>query len=167
MNDFENRYCYEYPRPMVTVDIVCFRQTCEGVRVLLIRRGKKPFKDCWAIPGGFVEMEEGLETAARRELKEETHLEPVKMEQFYCFGEPGRDPRGRTISIAFLAWIDDKDEASVAKIRADDDACDVQWFDPEKLPPLAFDHDKIIRRARKTFDEWRKMGKIEVGREES
>jgi 8-oxo-dGTP diphosphatase len=156
----EKKYCYEYARPMVTVDVVCFWQAGQDIRVLLIRRGREPFKDCWAIPGGFVNMDEDLETAARRELKEETHLEPIRMEQFYCFGDPGRDPRGRTISVAFLAWIEDKNESICRAILADDDASDAQWFDLENLPKLAFDHDQIIQKAKMTLDEWRTMGKI-------
>jgi 8-oxo-dGTP diphosphatase len=160
MEIHEKKYCYEYPRPMVTVDVVCFWENSQGIRVLLVQRGREPYKGCWAIPGGFVNMDEDLETAARRELKEETHFEPAAMEQFYCFGDPGRDPRGRTISVAFLARIEDKDGTICQSILADDDASDAQWFDLGNLPKLAFDHDRIVQKAKETWDEWRAMGKI-------
>jgi 8-oxo-dGTP diphosphatase len=145
---------------MVTVDVVCFRRTARGDCVLLVRRGNEPFKGCWATPGGYINMEEDLETAARRELREETQFKPAAMEQFYCFGEPGRDPRGRTISVAFLAWIDDKDESICEQIRAGDDAAEARWFELDKLPELAFDHAKIIERANKVLAEWRTLKKI-------
>lgn len=158
MTQNENSYCYDYPRPMVTVDVVCFREGPQGLRVLLIRRGREPYKDRWAIPGGFVHMDEDLETAARRELREETHLEPARLEQFYCFGDPGRDPRGRTISVAFLARIEDNEESLCRSVLADDDASDAQWFDPGNLPTLAFDHDRILEKAQKTLAVWRTAG---------
>src|SRR5262249_33743790 len=94
-------YTYEYPRPAVTVDIIVVTKE-RRPRVLLIRRAHEPFAGAWAIPGGFVDMEEGLETAARRELMEETGLNVGDLEQLHTFGDPGRDPRGRVISVAYL-----------------------------------------------------------------
>lgn len=96
MQEERKRYCYDYPRPAVTADVVCFSQI-DGLRVLLIKRGGEPFEGQWALPGGFVDIDEDLEDAARRELKEETGLEMDSLKQFRCFGAPGRDPRGRTI----------------------------------------------------------------------
>src|SRR5689334_8085891 len=92
-------YTYDYPRPMVTVDIVVFTIQDDDLKVLLIKRGIEPFKGAWALPGGFVGEDESLEAAAKRELFEETHVENVYLEQLYTFGEPGRDPRGRVISV--------------------------------------------------------------------
>ncbi len=137
-------FCYSHPRPAVTVDIVCLRSEGQSWRVLLIRRKHEPFAGYWALPGGFVDADEDLEQAARRELKEETGIEPMTLRQFYCFGRPGRDPRGWTISVAFLAICDDNlDE----KIRAGDDADDVRWFAVDELPELAFDHKEIIEKS--------------------
>src|SRR5690242_1603604 len=100
----KKRYCYEYPRPAVTVDIVIVTRE-RRPRVLLIRRKHDPFAGVWAIPGGFVDMDESLEAAARRELREETGVEVAELEQLHAFGDPGRDPRGRTIAVAYLARV--------------------------------------------------------------
>jgi 8-oxo-dGTP diphosphatase len=112
----------------------------------LIRRKNPPFEGCWAIPGGFVEPNEPLEAAARRELLEETGVVPACLEQVRAFGDPGRDPRGWTISIAFLAELDEAEAQSWVP-RAGSDAADVGWFGLENLPPLAFDHDQILAYA--------------------
>lgn len=136
-------YCYEYPRPAVTVDVVIVTREPKP-RVLLIRRKHDPFAGTWAIPGGFVEMDESLEAAARRELREETGVEVAIVEQLHTFGEPGRDPRGRTISVAYLARVD----AARVKPAAADDAAEVGWHPLDLLPPLAFDHDEILALAR-------------------
>jgi 8-oxo-dGTP diphosphatase len=156
----EKKHCYKYPRPAVTVDVVCFYPEADGVKVLLIRRGKDPFKDCWALPGGFVEMTEELESAARRELKEETGFDAAIMDQFYTFGWPDRDPRGRTISVAFLAWIDGSQAQACAAVHGGDDAAEAKWFDLRELPALAFDHKQIIDKAMATSREWRESGKL-------
>ncbi len=153
-----NKYCYTHPRPAVTVDIVCLSRKNNVWRVLLIKRARKPFKDCWALPGGFVEIDEDIEDAARRELREETALVPKFIEQFRCFGKPGRDPRGRTISIAFIAIFD---KNSIDKTQPGDDAKQAEWFDVDKLPELAFDHKEIIEKAMQTLDQWRRLGIIE------
>jgi 8-oxo-dGTP diphosphatase len=137
-------YTYEYPRPAVTVDIIIVTRE-RTPRVLLIRRKHDPFAGMWAIPGGFVEMEETLEAAARRELREETGLDVADLEQLYAFGDPGRDPRGRIIAVAYLARVD----AAKVKPLAADDAADVGWHRLDRLPPLAFDHAQILACARK------------------
>lgn len=141
-------YTYQYPRPCVTVDILVFRVTDNGHSILLIQRRNEPFKDLWALPGGFIEMHETLEESARRELHEETGLVDVELHQLGIFGDPGRDPRGRTITVAYYA-LDDSN--TVAK--ADDDAADAQWFPLSSLPsPLAFDHNIIINKAINTIN---------------
>jgi 8-oxo-dGTP diphosphatase len=134
------QYCYDYPRPCVTVDVVIFTVKQGDLKVLLIRRGREPFKDRWAIPGGFVEMDETLEQGAVRELEEETGVKGVFLEQLATFGDPRRDPRGRTITVAYYALV----KASRLKPRAADDAAATRWFSMNALPPLAFDHDKIL-----------------------
>lgn len=128
----------------VTVDSVVFCKADNGFKVLLIQRKKDPFKDQWALPGGFVDEGENLETAAKRELREETGVKVESMQQVQAFGEPGRDPRGHTISIAFLSRIYCEEDLSPS-----DDAKDAQWFAIEKLHSmkLAFDHDEIINVA--------------------
>lgn len=144
---------YPYERPSVTVDVVLVSPQNQ---VLLIRRAHAPFEGFWALPGGFVEPEEPLESAARRELLEETGAQPAQMEQLYTFGDPGRDPRGWTISVAYLAWSSAEDEQNWRPVAASD-AADARWFDLEDLPPLAFDHDQIIARAKARLRE-RDMG---------
>lgn len=128
----------------VTVDSVVFCKVNDQFKVLLVQRKNDPFKDEWALPGGFVEEGENLETAAKRELLEETGVKVESMQQVQAFGEPGRDPRGHTISIAFLSRI-----FSEEKLKASDDAKDAKWFAIEKLHTmkLAFDHDEIVNVA--------------------
>jgi 8-oxo-dGTP diphosphatase len=136
-----SRFCYEYPRPAVTVDLVVFATIDDQLRVLLIRRKHAPFEGRWAIPGGFLEIEEPLEDGARRELKEETGLElPGPIEQIGVFGKPGRDPRGRTISIAYAGLAD----PAHSQIQGGDDAASAEWFNPLDPPQLAFDHAEIL-----------------------
>jgi 8-oxo-dGTP diphosphatase len=142
-NSPEATHCYEYPRPAVTVDVVVVTRETHP-RVLLIRRKSDPFSGIWAIPGGFVEIDEPLEAAARRELKEETGIEVAHLDQLGAFGDPKRDPRGRTISIVYLAQVD----ATQVKPRANDDAAEVGWHLLSQPPLLAFDHDKILACAR-------------------
>jgi len=128
----------------VTVDSVVFCNANNQFKVLLIQRKNDPFKDQWALPGGFVDEGEDLETAARRELLEETGVEVSSMQQIQAFGDPGRDPRGHIISIAFLSRIYCEED-----IKPSDDAKEVKWFEVEKLHSmkLAFDHDEIINVA--------------------
>jgi 8-oxo-dGTP diphosphatase len=138
------KFCYEHPRPAVTVDIVLFHLFQGRPQVLLIKRAREPFKGLWAFPGGFVDENESLEDAAARELQEETGLSGIKIEQIGAFGDPGRDPRGHTISIAFAAVLDARRDAHAA-----DDASDAQWHSALRPPKLAFDHKKILKVALK------------------
>ncbi len=126
----------------VTVDIVCLRPFIQPKEIALIQRKFDPFAGQWALPGGFVEEYEELDAAARRELLEETQLNPVSIEQLYCFGTVGRDPRGRTVSIAYWALIDAGQNG-----MAGDDAAAIRWFPIYSLPRLAFDHADIITKA--------------------
>lgn len=139
----KKKWVYDYPRPAVTVDIVIVTKD-DPPQVLLIRRKHDPFAGQWALPGGFVDMDETLEAAARRELLEETTVKTARLEQLHTFGDPGRDPRGRTISVAYLARVD----KARTKPRADDDAAEVGWFPVTRLPKLAFDHRAIMSVAR-------------------
>lgn len=136
-------YCYKYPRPALTADCVIFGSSVDGgYKVLLIQRGSDPFKGMWALPGGFMEMDETLEQCARRELKEETGLDtPVRFEELGSFSTIGRDPRGRTVTVAFLAVV------PLSEVQGGDDAAAAQWFPLNELPSLAFDHDEILHRA--------------------
>jgi len=142
--DKKGRYIYDWPRPMVSVDIAVFTFSQDAARLLLIKRGNEPFKGRWALPGGFVDMDEELEDSAARELAEETGLEGVSLQQLHTFGNVGRDPRGRQITIVFTGIATEGQD----KIKAGDDAAEAKWFDIEKLPEdLAFDHDKITKFA--------------------
>lgn len=137
-------YSYEYPRPSVTVDIVVYGYDGgKELKLLLIQRGSDPFKGSWALPGGFVDMDEDLETAALRELEEETGVRDLFVEQLYTFGKPGRDPRGRVISVGYFSLVNLQDHPAVAA----SDAAKAEWFPLNKLPELAFDHSQIISMA--------------------
>jgi 8-oxo-dGTP diphosphatase len=140
------KHCYDYPRPSVTVDIVLFYAAKDGLEILLIQRAKAPFQNHWALPGGFVDENESLEAAAARELLEETKLRRARFKQLGAFGDPGRDPRGHTVSIAFGAILKSK-----PKVEGSDDAKAAAWHPVKRLPKLAFDHKKIIRAALKTM----------------
>lgn len=129
-------YTYAYPRPAVTVDAILISKKNS---VLLIERGGEPFKGKWALPGGFIEMDESLETACRRELEEETALSVGELKQFKAYGAVDRDPRGRTISVIFYTYQDEE-----AIPQAGDDAANAQWFPIDRLPELAFDHQQIL-----------------------
>ncbi|MFW6124898.1 MAG: NUDIX domain-containing protein [Pirellulales bacterium] len=128
----------------VAADVVLLRPGAQGPQVLLVRRRNEPFAGRWALPGGFVEIDEPLEQAARRELKEETGVEAGPLEQFGTYGDPGRDPRGRVVSVVFWGWLGGEESEAV---QAGSDAADVAWFDLADPPPLAFDHAKILARA--------------------
>jgi len=132
-------YTYKYPRPALTVDSIVFTKEDNSTFVLLIQRGQEPFKNKWALPGGFVNMDELLETACRRELEEETGLKLDKMKQFKAFDAIDRDPRHRTISVVFSAEVPQKME-----VKGGDDAAHAKWFSLEELPELAFDHQQIL-----------------------
>ncbi|MEN6627861.1 MAG: NUDIX domain-containing protein [Candidatus Sumerlaeia bacterium] len=133
-------FTYEYPRPALTVDCVVFGLDDEDLKIMLIRRGLEPFKGRWALPGGFVRVDETIDDAARRELVEETGLEKVFMEQLYTFGDVGRDPRERVVSVAYYALV----RLSDYKVQAASDASDAAWFPVSDAPTLAFDHAKIL-----------------------
>ncbi len=136
-------YCYDYPRPSVTVDIVLLTDAFPHPKVLLIRRKNSPFKGLWALPGGFLEMDETLEESALRELNEETNISDVELIQVGTFGHPDRDPRGRVITVAYVGFIKSEQQETVAG----SDAAEVAWFSTLDLPQLAFDHNEIIEKA--------------------
>lgn len=167
---FSVPFTYEYPRPAVTADIVLFTLRARDLAVLLVRRAKAPFKGAWALPGGFVDKSEPLERAAARELSEETGVSGVVLEQLAAFGDPGRDPRGHTISIAYVSFV----AAETHPLVAGDDASEAQWVALADLPisqpvpiparprrrgakgaikTLAFDHARIIELARQRLQE--------------
>ncbi len=139
-------YTYHYPRPALTVDAVVFRKEDQRIQVLLIQRKHSPFEGMWALPGGFVEMDEDLDEAAARELEEETGLKNIVLKQLHTFGAPNRDPRHRTVSVVFFGWLTDMQQAV-----AGDDAQNLNWFDIDHLPDLAFDHEKIMQLALQTL----------------
>ena len=133
-------YTYKYPRPAVTADCVVIAQATR--EVLLIQRGIEPFKGCWAFPGGFMNMDETTEQCAVRELEEETGLRLSSLRQIGTYSKVDRDPRGRTITVAYLALID-----APVSVKGQDDAAQAQWFPLSALPPLAFDHAEIMQDA--------------------
>jgi len=132
-------YSYDYPRPAVTADVAVLRLD-ELPEILLIQRLDPPFKDMWALPGGFMEMEETLEETARRELMEETGIIAGELIRFDSYDKPGRDPRGRTITQVFvMLW-----KTEMGTPKAGSDAKSLQWFGLNELPGLAFDHKEIV-----------------------
>jgi len=136
-------YTYEYAHPAVTTDIVIFTIRQDQLKVLLIKRALPPFRGEWALPGGFVHVDEGLEAGARRELEEETGVAGVYLEQLYTFGRPDRDPRERVITVAYYALI----PSDKITLQAATDAEGVSWFAMDEIPSLAFDHADIIEMA--------------------
>ena len=136
-------YTYRYPHPAVTTDIVIFTIRQDELKVLLIKRALAPHRNEWALPGGFIKLEESLDEGARRELEEETGVSGVYLEQLYTFGQPDRDPRERVITVAYYALVpSDKFE-----VRAGSDAEGVSWFGMKEIPNLAFDHQEILDMA--------------------
>lgn len=134
-------YTYDYPRPCVTVDIILAHFLGINPRILLIQRKNPPFAGCWALPGGFVELDEDLETAARRELMEETGLAAETLHQFKTYGAVNRDPRHRTITVVYFSLTNE----NPATPHAGDDASSAAWFEVKDMPDMAFDHAQIIR----------------------
>lgn len=132
-------YSYKYPRPALTVDALVYTRVENESYILLVQRGIEPFRGKWSLPGGFVNMDELLETACKRELKEETGLEVGKMEQFKAFDAINRDPRHRTISVVFSVQLPEK-----RKVTGGDDAAKAGWFPVTALPELGFDHKTIL-----------------------
>lgn len=140
-------YCYDYPRPAVTVDLIAFARQGDAWRVLLVRRGHEPFAGKLALPGGFLDMNELAEDGARRELFEETGLEhPGAITFLGYYDDPNRDPRGRTIGLAFVAILD----GPPPTVAGGDDAAEALWIAPGPIEPaaLAFDHTRILADAR-------------------
>lgn len=135
------KYCYKYPHPSVTTDCVIFGYDGTKLRVLLVRRGVEPYKGDWALPGGFMRMDESAEACARRELQEETGLKAAYIRQFHTFTAPDRDPRERVVTIAYYALV------KMEKVQGGDDAEDAEWMPLDEIPSLAFDHDQILRKA--------------------
>ncbi len=136
-------YTYQFPHPSVTADVVIFAMHENDLKVLLVQRKNAPFKNHWAIPGGFVEIDEDLEAGARRELEEETGVKDVFLEQLYTFGEPKRDPRERIITVAYYSLVNLADHP----VRAGSDALNACWFPVRQPPKLAFDHKKVLDMA--------------------
>ena len=137
-------FTYEYPHPAVTVDVVVYTLRKDDVKVLLIRRAMDPYRGAWALPGGFVDLDESLEEAAMRELEEETSLSGVQLEQLYTFGRPDRDPRERVITVVYCAGV----PSETPGLCAGSDAAELDWFSLEDLPELAFDHPEILLMAK-------------------
>ena len=142
-------YTYEYPRPAVTADAVIFGFDNHELHVLLIERGVAPFRGMWALPGGFMRMNETIDQCVRRELREETAMTDVYLEQMHVFSSTNRDPRGRVVTVAYIALVRPGDY----QVVGGDDATRAQWFSLEWLPTLAFDHSDIISFARKYLRE--------------
>lgn len=130
----------------VTTDSVIFFSGEGDTKVLLVKRKKDPYKGSWALPGGFLEEGEPLEDGAKRELEEETGLKVKKLKQLRAFGTPGRDPRGRTISIVFFGEI-----TSEEKVKGNDDAEEAKWFNLDELPQIAFDHSEVMKVATSAY----------------
>jgi 8-oxo-dGTP diphosphatase len=137
-------YCYEHPHPAVSVDVAVFTFDGGGLRVLLVRRGEAPFAGRWALPGGFVDIDESLKRAAWRELREETGVQAGYLEQLGAFGHPDRDPRERVITVVYFALV----SVDRIVIAAGSDAREARLFALQDLPELAFDHERIMRRLR-------------------
>lgn len=133
------KYCYDYPMMAVTTDCIVIKKSGITSKVLLIQRKHEPYMNKWALPGGFVEIDEDLDEGAYRELEEETGIKGLNLVQFGTYGKPERDPRGRTVSVVFFTYLD----AEVI-VNAGDDAAEACWFDLDDLPALAFDHEEIL-----------------------
>ncbi|MBK7995059.1 MAG: NUDIX hydrolase [Blastocatellia bacterium] len=129
-----------YPKPSVTVDTIIFALHQQDIKILLIKRKYPPFANKWAIPGGFVDVNEALPLAAARELEEETGLKGVELKQFYSFGDPGRDPRGHTVTVAYHTFLADLP----TEVTGADDADKAEWFSIKSLPEMAFDHKEVL-----------------------
>ena len=142
-------YTYKYPRPAVTADCVVITREAEP-KVLLIQRGADPYKGSWAFPGGFMNMDETTEQCAIRELEEETGMKVTELHQIGAYSKVDRDPRGRTITIAYLVIVDHP-----IAVTGQDDAAKAQWFPIDALPQLAFDHEDIMRDAKSIFEQKR------------
>ena len=134
-------YTYEYPRPALTADVLVFSH--DRREVILIRRKNEPYKDCWALPGGFMDMDETIEQCAVRELKEETNIDVSDLYLIGVFSKVDRDPRGRTVTVAYYCFADKETTA----IKALDDAAEIAWCKIDSMPVLSFDHKEVIEKA--------------------
>ena len=143
----ELKYSYKYPHPAVTADCVIFGFDGVSIKVLLVKRGIEPYKGMWAFPGGFMSINETAEECAKRELREETGLTSVSVEQFYTFTDVNRDPRERVITVAHFALV------RLSEVKGGDDAEVAGWFSQSEIPSLAFDHDRILRMALNVLKE--------------
>jgi 8-oxo-dGTP diphosphatase len=133
-------FCYEYPRPALSADIAVFRQSGDAMQVLLVLRKNQPYQGMWAMPGGFMEIDETLEQTASRELEEETGLKDIALKQFMTFSQVNRDPRTRVVTTVYYGTA----TAEESIVKGGDDAEEARWFDLKGLPPLGFDHANII-----------------------
>jgi len=140
----ENAFSYEYPHPAVTTDVVVFTILDGRLSILLVKRANPPYQGSWALPGGFLDIDEDLDNCAARELEEETGIGGLYLEQLYTFGATHRDPRERVISVTYYALVP---QDALATPRAASDAADVGWHAFDDLPPLAFDHAQIVTMA--------------------
>jgi 8-oxo-dGTP diphosphatase len=138
------RHCYDFPHPALTTDVVLFSLRETVLMLLLVKRRNEPFRGAWALPGGFVGSDESLDECALRELKEETGVSGVYLEQLFTFGRPDRDPRERVVSVAYYGLVPSEN----LSLRAASDAADAGWFAVDHLPALAFDHHEIVALAR-------------------
>ena len=143
-------YTYKYPRPALTADCVVVTKETDA-KVLLIERGDDPYKGCWAFPGGFMNMDETTEQCAIRELEEETGLQVNNVIQIEAYSKVDRDPRGRTVTVAYLAILD-----RPLAVIGQDDAAKAEWWPLSNLPELAFDHDKIMQDAIRIYTQMQK-----------
>jgi len=154
----KGKYIYDWPRPMAAADAAVFGFFAGKAKLLLVNRKNEPFKGKWALPGGFVNIDEELDDAVARELAEETALVGVPLEQIHTFGNVGRDPRGRVITVVFMGIA----TKGRNKLKADDDAAEARWFDIGKLPKdLAFDHNEVVRFAIKKLKK-RKIYQLNI-----
>ena len=138
-----HHHCYQYPHPAVTTDVAVFTIRDQQLKLLLVQRAGEPYQGMWALPGGFLDIDEDLEACAKRELEEETGIRGVYLEQLYTFGAPNRDPRERIISVTYYALV----PSDCLQLKAASDAADAQWFALDQMPALAFDHQQIIALA--------------------
>ncbi len=150
MKDIAHTFCYPYPRPSVTVDILVFRWWRGELSLLVIKRANEPFQNQWAFPGGFVDPDESLDAAAKREMQEETNVNIEDIHQLGAYGKPGRDPRGHTVTVAYFTIINNDHLQPIAA----SDAIQLSWKNIGECAPLAFDHEEILEEALKTiFDD--------------